>query len=119
MRGGYRAGAGRKQGFAAKNAEEARRILSEMVMDEIKPIGKALITKAKKGDVVAARELFDRAFGKSSQTTKIDLTDERKPIPILDDLSNMTDEELYALADEYGIKPIYGGHSQNSEPVAK
>jgi len=31
MRGGYRQGAGRKQGFSAKSAEEARRILSEMV----------------------------------------------------------------------------------------
>ena len=42
MRGGYRQGAGRKQGFAAKNAEEVRRILSEMVMNEIEPIGNAL-----------------------------------------------------------------------------
>lgn len=64
MKGGYRAGAGRKQGFAAKNAEEARRILSEMVMRDITPIGEALIAKAKKGDVIAVRELFNRAFGK-------------------------------------------------------
>ena len=59
MRGGYRLGAGRKQGFSAKNAEEVRRILSEMVMREIKPIGKALIDKAKRGDVTATRELFE------------------------------------------------------------
>ena len=83
MRGGYREGAGRKQGFAAKNAEEVRRVLSEMVMHEIEPIGRALIAKAKKGDVIAVRELFDRAFGKSSQTTEIDLTDKRLPEPIL------------------------------------
>ena len=44
MRGGYRQGAGRKQGFAAKNAEEAHQILSEMVMSEIKPIGKLKTT---------------------------------------------------------------------------
>jgi hypothetical protein len=71
QRGGHRTGAGRKQGFAAKNAEEARRIFSEMIMSEIKPIAKALIAKAKKGDIAAARELFDRAFGKASQTTEI------------------------------------------------
>ena len=83
MRGGYRAGAGRKQGFAAKNAEEARRILSEMVMRELRPIGEALIRKSKRGDVPAVRELFDRAFGKAPHTAKIDLSDKRLPIPIL------------------------------------
>jgi hypothetical protein len=83
MRGGYRQGAGRKQGFSAKNAEEIRRILSEMVMAEIKPIGKALIAKAKKGDVIAVRELFDRAFGKAPQNAKIDFTNESLPTPIL------------------------------------
>ena len=55
--------------------KEARRILSEMVMREIEPIGEALIAKAKKDDVLAVRELFDRAFGKASQTTKIDLNE--------------------------------------------
>ena len=35
MLGGYRAGAGRKQGFAAKKAEEARKLLSERVAHEI------------------------------------------------------------------------------------
>lgn len=77
MKGGYRQGAGRKQGFAAKNAEEVRKVLSEMVMHDIEPIGRALITKAKKGDVIAVRELFDRAFGKAPQTEKIDLSHDR------------------------------------------
>src|SRR3989344_2703224 len=86
MRGGYRAGAGRKKGFAAKNAEEARRILSEMVMRDIEPIGKALITKAKRGDVMAVRELFDRAFGRAPQTEKIDPSDGRLPTPILSEI---------------------------------
>ena len=81
MRGGYRQNAGRKKGFAAKNAEEARRVLSEMVMGDIEPIGRALINKAKKGDVTAARELFDRAFGKVPQAT-VDLV-QQKPIPII------------------------------------
>lgn len=66
MKGGKRPGAGRKKGFAAKNAEEARRILSEMVVREIAPIGEALVAKAREGDISAARELFDRAFGKST-----------------------------------------------------
>ncbi|MDO8183423.1 MAG: hypothetical protein Q7T49_00340 [bacterium] len=84
MRGGYRQGAGRKQGFAAKSAEEAREILSKMVISEIRLIGEALITKAKKGDVMAIRELFDRAFGKAPQNATIELKEEMLPIPILD-----------------------------------
>lgn len=68
MHGGKRSGAGRKKGISARNAEEARRILSQMVMREIEPIGKALIKKAKLGDIHAARELFDRAFGKAPQS---------------------------------------------------
>ena len=75
MRGGYRENAGRKKGFAAKSAEEARRVIAEMVMKEIVPIGKALISKAKKGDVVATRELFDRAFRKSAQNMNIGSSD--------------------------------------------
>lgn len=71
MRGGHRAGAGRKKGFAAKNAEEARRVLSEMLVSKIKPIAEALIARAEAGDVVAAKELFDRAWGKSMQSTEI------------------------------------------------
>lgn len=83
MRGGYRLGSGRKKGFPAKSAEEARRILSEMVMREIKPIGEALIARAKKGEVIAVRELFDRAFGKAPQTAKMDLAGGKRLIPIL------------------------------------
>ena len=49
MRGGYRAGAGRKKGFAAVNAEEARRVLSDMLISKIKPIAEALIDAQKRG----------------------------------------------------------------------
>jgi len=87
MRGGYRENAGRKKGFAAKNAEEARRILSEMTIKEIGPIGQALIEKAKRGEVPAIRELFDRAFGKSPQNQKIDLNEEISIVPILGGLT--------------------------------
>jgi len=82
MRGGTRPNAGRKKGFAAKNAEEARRILSEMVMREIEPIGRALISKAKKGDVIAIRELFDRAFGKAPYNERVIPADDR-PIQVI------------------------------------
>jgi hypothetical protein len=105
MRGGYREGAGRKKGFAAKNAEESRRVLSEMVMVEIVPIGEALIAKAKKGDVIAIRELFDRAFGKSPQTSKIDL-DYREPVDPIRDLQLPKE-----LIKKYNLTPIYGGKS--------
>ena len=83
MRGGYRQGAGRKPGFAAKNAEEARRVLSEMVMREIGPIVEALIAKAKNGDVIAIRELFDRAFGKSPSSVDITSDGASLAIPIM------------------------------------
>ena len=41
-------------------------------MQEIKPIGEALVARAKKGDIPAIKELFDRAFGKSAQTHVMD-----------------------------------------------
>lgn len=64
MRGGKREGAGRKKGFAAKTAEEARKVFAELVFREVEPIARALIKQAKSGDVRAASLLFDRAFGK-------------------------------------------------------
>jgi hypothetical protein len=67
MHGGKRQGAGRKQGFAAKSAEEARRLLSERVAQEIGPITDILLSKAKEGDIRAIRELFDRAWGRPPQ----------------------------------------------------
>ena len=75
MKGGKRIGAGRKKGFAAKTAEEARRVLSEMLVGKIRPIAEALIARAEAGDVVAAKELFDRAWGKSVQSTEISAKD--------------------------------------------
>ncbi len=78
MKGGYRQGAGRKKGFAAKTAEEARVLLAGMLMREISPIGEALIAKAKRGDIGAAKELFDRAWGRAPQG--IDLTTQGEKI---------------------------------------
>lgn len=67
MRGGFRQGAGRKKGFAAKTAEEARRLLAQRVAAEIGPLIDILIAKAKKGDIRALHELFDRAWGRAPQ----------------------------------------------------
>ena len=100
MKGGHREGAGRKQGFAAKNAEEARRVLSEMVMRDIESIGEALVEKAKKGDVIAIRELFDRAFGKAPQNTKIDLTETLEPMGGLSDEEKKNIQALLNWCDE-------------------
>jgi len=82
MRGGHKQNAGRKQGTSSKNAEEAIRLISEMVIKEIKPIREALILKAKNGDVTAIKELFDRAFGRSLQS--VDVTSVELPRPIMD-----------------------------------
>src|SRR3989344_9292846 len=83
MRGGYRTGAGRKQGFAAKNAEDARRILSERIAQEIAPISEALISRAKKGDIRAIHELFDRAWGRAPQATTGSLSQEPVSIVVI------------------------------------
>ena len=75
MQGGKRQGAGRKKGFAAHSAEEARRQLAEMVAQEIGPIGQALLAKAKAGNVAAIKELFDRAWGRAPQSLAITTTE--------------------------------------------
>ena len=72
MRGGFRQNAGRRQGFSAKNAEEARRLLSERVAQEIGPISNVLILQAKKGNIHAIKELFDRAWGRTPQAIQVD-----------------------------------------------
>jgi hypothetical protein len=69
--GGKRLGAGRKKGLAARDAEEARRRFAELVRKEVVPIAEALISRAKKGEVAAARELFDRAWGRPHQSADI------------------------------------------------
>ena len=48
-----------------------------MLSKELEPIAKALIKQAKKGEIGAIRELFDRAWGKAPQLAKIE--NEGKP----------------------------------------
>lgn len=83
MRGGYRKNAGRKQGFSAKNAEEARKLLSERLSQEIEPIADVLVSRAKEGDIRAIKELFDRAWGRAPQALEIEKEDKKLPIPIM------------------------------------
>lgn len=101
MRGGYRAGAGRKKGFAAKNAEEARKLLSEKLAQEIEPIAEVLIKQAKKGDTRAIKELFDRSWGKAPQALQIGLRE--KPSHLGNYTSN---PRLQLLSDEYNEKVL-------------
>lgn len=72
MHGGFRQGSGRKKGFAAKSAEEGRRMFAERVAQELGPIMDILFSKAKEGDMRAIRELLDRAWGRPQLS--VDLT---------------------------------------------
>lgn len=65
--GGKRPGAGRKKGEKAKLAELYNLELAKEVEKEKLPIIKALIEKAKLGDVPAIREIHDRLMGKAPQ----------------------------------------------------
>ena len=74
MRGGIRQNAGRKKGFSAVSAEEARKLISERLSQEIEPIAEILISEAKKGNLKAIKELFDRAWGRPQQEVQIPMT---------------------------------------------
>lgn len=103
MHGGYRQGSGRKQGYAAKSAEEARKLLAERVAEEIGPIADILISKAKKGDIRAIKELFDRAWGRPPVSVDIDTNEGIFPVPIGGiKWSELSDETLsrYAFTPE-------------------
>lgn len=69
-KGGKRPGAGRKKGSKASHtlqAEEGKKLLIQMYLENIRPINEALLKKAKKGDLGAIKELHDRVYGKSLQ----------------------------------------------------
>jgi len=102
MRGGKRAGAGRKKGFAAKNAEEARKYFSERVAHEIEPLCDTLLNRAKTGDIRAIHELFVRAWGRSVQSVSVE---KYQPVLIVDDI-------------EKSLEKIYGDSADLSEKEA-
>jgi hypothetical protein len=51
--------------FAKKVAQLRSMLLSEIKPADIRKIIRLLIDKAKKGDIIAAKEVLDRAIGKS------------------------------------------------------
>jgi hypothetical protein len=85
-KGGKRIGAGRPKGSKDPHTlvkETALLELRQLVLKEIEPIVRALIAKATAGDVQAARELLDRAFGKAAQSIDHTTMGEKLPQPIL------------------------------------
>jgi len=62
---------GRPKNTSTIKNEQARNVLAQMVCEEIIPLGKQLIKQAKKGNILAMKELFDRAFGRSSQSFEV------------------------------------------------
>ena len=88
---------GRPKGTNAITAEMMRERIAEMLEPQVKDIVQALIKKAKKGDIRATKELFDRAYGKSVQLDKDDVMQSSirgLPIPILNGLSIRKEVEL-------------------------
>jgi len=56
-------------------------LINAVSEDDIKKIGQILIDKAKKGDIPAIKELFDRLWGRSPQSVEIGGED-GGPIPV-------------------------------------
>lgn len=63
-KGGYRPGAGRPIAQHTIQAEKLKAYLIEEVLKEHGPIIKALIDKAKTGDIQAIKEVLERSLGK-------------------------------------------------------
>lgn len=73
--GGTREGAGRPSGTLASSTIQTqiqRHRLVVLLEGKVEAIFKALADKAVKGDVPAAKELFDRAWGKAHQSITLD-----------------------------------------------
>ena len=79
MKGGHRAGAGRKKGFAALEGEKARELIAKKLSAELGPIIDIAIKQAKSGDRYAREWLIERAYGK----VKEDIELQNIPVPIM------------------------------------
>jgi len=78
-----------------------RALIAEAVTeDDIKELAKMLASKARKGDVTAARELLDRLIGKPMQETILTANVATGQI----DLSQMSIEQLERQAHAAGLK---------------
>lgn len=86
--GGARPGAGRPKGRVAKStliALETRNKLIEMYKVAAEQINLVLIEKALKGDIMAIKELHERAWGKAYQAGELDVTSNGKPLTLSDE----------------------------------
>lgn len=83
---------GRPKSTATLKTQQQREILLEILENEIHEIYDALIEKAKKGDVQAAKEIFDRAYGKAPQA-HVTKDEDGNEMPILAPLMTTLDDE--------------------------
>ena len=76
--GGKRSGSGKKKGSKASHtlqAQEFKKLLIQEVLKEQRPIIKALIKRAKSGDMFAMREVLDRVIGKVTDKLELEAGD--------------------------------------------
>jgi hypothetical protein len=74
--GGKREGAGRKKGYAALQAEKAREILVQELMDSWQPIVVKAVEGALKGNPIDRAWLTDRGFGKALERLALEDPDD-------------------------------------------
>lgn len=81
---------GRPKSFATLQTQKQREILIKQLETEAPEIFKKLIAKAKSGDVQAAKEIFDRAYGKAPMKFEDDAGENVLPllVKIIGDESN-------------------------------
>ncbi len=84
---------GRQKGFAAKQAEQARVKIAELLEKSLVPIAKVAVKRALKGDKYARDWLTDRAYGKSRQVFGLEGGEEGDPIE-LKSVKGMTDKQI-------------------------
>jgi len=89
---GNKAGIGHTTGEAVRARALRRALVEAFTPNDIKAIAVQMIKKAKKGDLPAIKEVFDRCFGKASQYIDIKgniehtlefSDDERKALAVL------------------------------------
>lgn len=61
--------------YAKKVAEFRRALVDAVTPEDLEAVAKALVRKAKAGEIPAIRELLDRLLGKPVQTTAVALAD--------------------------------------------
>lgn len=96
---------GRGNPHAKKVAALRATMLKAVTHRDLEAIVKQLIKQAKDGDVLAAREIFDRCFGKAKQSVdmEVDTTTNR----IEREFGDMSPEELAEILEQ-GNNPLPG-----------